>query len=219
MKISYAITVCNEREEIERLVSYLLEHKRDEDEIIVQMDLDPSKGTPGQSYGLEDENKKSVLGYIMQQQERGHIKVILAPLRNDFAQFKNKLNSNCSGDYIFQIDADEIPNPDLFTLLPMIVADNVDLIWVPRINTVTGLTEAHIKKWGWRVNEEGWVNWPDMQSRIYRNDPSINWEGRVHERVVGFKTYATLPPQPNWALRHPKTIDRQERQNDFYEGI
>lgn len=219
MKISYAITVCNEREEIERLVSYLLENKREEDEIVVQMDLDPSKGTPGQSYGLEDENKKSVLGYIMQQQERGHIKVILSPLHNDFAQFKNKLNSNCSGDYIFQIDADEIPNYALIDHINVVLDQKPDLVQVPRINTVDGITPEHVKKWGWRINEDGWVNWPDYQSRLYRNDPSIKWQGKVHEQIVGHGSYATLPAQPEWALRHPKTIDRQERQNDFYEGI
>lgn len=209
MKISYAITVCNEREEIERLVSYLLENKREVDEIVVQQDSD----------AVNAKHNNGVYEYLSGQEELENIKFIVWNLDKDFAQFKNNLNKHCSGDYIFQIDADEIPNPDLFALLPMIALDNVDLIWVPRINTVDGLTEAHIKKWGWRVNEAGWVNWPDMQSRIYRNDPSIKWQGKVHEQIVGHKSYATLPAQPNWALRHPKDIDRQERQNDFYEGI
>ena len=40
MKISYAITVCNEIEEIKKLIPFLLEHKRDEDEIVVQQDAD-----------------------------------------------------------------------------------------------------------------------------------------------------------------------------------
>ena len=39
MKISYAITVCNEHKEIERLLTFLFEHKRIEDQVIVQMDL------------------------------------------------------------------------------------------------------------------------------------------------------------------------------------
>lgn len=207
MKISYAITVCNEIEEIKRLIPFLLEHKRAEDEIVVQQD------SRGSVKGLPDVKVKEYCEGL------SNVKYITFDLNNHFAHFKNNLNSQCSGDYIFQIDADEIPNPDLFALLPMLAIDNVDLIWVPRINTVDGLTEEHVKKWGWRVNDEGWVNWPDMQCRIYRNLPDIKWEGRVHERIVGFKTYATLPAQPNWALRHSKDIDRQERQNDFYEGI
>ena len=39
MKISYAITVCNEHKEIERLLTFLFEHKRQEDQVVVQMDI------------------------------------------------------------------------------------------------------------------------------------------------------------------------------------
>ena len=39
MKISYAVTVCNEFIEIQRLLTFLLERKRPQDEIVVQMDL------------------------------------------------------------------------------------------------------------------------------------------------------------------------------------
>ena len=38
MKISYAITVCNEHKEIEKLLTFLFEHKRKEDQVVVQMD-------------------------------------------------------------------------------------------------------------------------------------------------------------------------------------
>ena len=38
MKISYAITVCNELEEIQRLIPLLKEIKRQEDEIVVLLD-------------------------------------------------------------------------------------------------------------------------------------------------------------------------------------
>ena len=38
MKISYAITVCNEHKEIEKLLTFLFEHKRSEDQVVVQMD-------------------------------------------------------------------------------------------------------------------------------------------------------------------------------------
>ena len=40
MKISYAITVCNEHKEIEKLLTFLFEHKRKEDQVVVQMDKD-----------------------------------------------------------------------------------------------------------------------------------------------------------------------------------
>ena len=39
MKISYAITVCNEFVEIQKLIPFLLKHKRYEDEIVVLYDI------------------------------------------------------------------------------------------------------------------------------------------------------------------------------------
>ena len=38
MRISYAITVCNEFLEIQRLVQFLLRHKRLEDNIVILFD-------------------------------------------------------------------------------------------------------------------------------------------------------------------------------------
>ena len=38
MKISYAITVCNEFVEIQKLLTFLIENKRQEDEIVVVWD-------------------------------------------------------------------------------------------------------------------------------------------------------------------------------------
>jgi glycosyltransferase involved in cell wall biosynthesis len=156
----------------------------------------------------------------MQCQEKGEIRVILHPLHKDFAQFKNHLTQQCSGDYIFQIDADEIPNEYLIENLPTILESNdFDVCMVPRVNTVEGLTETHIQKWGWRVNEHGWVNWPDYQMRLYKNNPSIKWEGKVHEKITGFKTWTKFPEALEIALFHPKQIERQKKQNEFYETI
>jgi glycosyltransferase involved in cell wall biosynthesis len=220
MKISYAITVCNEIEEIKRLIPFLLKQKREEDEIVVQMDFDPSSGNLGSEFTNLDRNKREVFGYIMQCQERGEIKTILHPLHKDFAQFKNHLTQQCSGDYIFQIDADEIPNEFLMENLHNIIESNdFDVCMIPRVNTVEGLTDAHVQKWGWRVNKDGWVNWPDYQMRLYRNDPAIKWEGKVHEKITGFKTWTMFPEVEDMALYHPKQIERQEKQNKFYETI
>ena len=43
MKISYAITVCNEHKEIKKLLTFLFEHKRKEDQVVVQMDTKATK--------------------------------------------------------------------------------------------------------------------------------------------------------------------------------
>jgi len=55
--------------------------------------------------------------------------------------------------------------------------------------------------------------------RLYRNSPAIKWEGKVHEKITGFKTWTKFPEALEMALFHPKQIERQERQNEFYETI
>ena len=215
MKISYAITVCNEFIEIQRLLPFLLEHKQPQDEIVVQMDLSVA------DLNNMPEDKKLVWAYIMKHNEQGHCRVIFNPLNGDFAAFKNHLTQQCTGDYIFQIDADEIPNENLIMVLPEVLEENpeVEVYLVPRVNTVEGLTEEHIQKWGWRLNDEKWVNWPDYQWRIWKNKPEITWVNKVHERLDGFKHYTAMPDVEYFALYHPKTIDKQEKQNQLYNSL
>ena len=215
MKISYAITVCNELQEIQRLITFLLQHKRPQDEIVVQMDLtlDDMKNHP--------EDKRQVHSYLMKHNAQGNIRVAFCPLNNDFAAFKNNLTQHCTGDYIFQIDADEIPTKTLMEYLPDIIDANpaVDVLLVPRINTVEGLTQAHIAKWGWNITPPGWVNFPDYQWRIFKNKPEIKWKNKVHEVLEGHKMLSTLPAEEEYCLHHPKTIERQEKQNNYYDNL
>lgn len=218
MRISYAITVCNEFEEIQRLIPFLLENKREEDEIVVQQDAgykQTSTHTP-----LTPEMEVNL--YCGNLHDEGKIRFECGvALNNNFATFKNNLNSQCSGDYIFQIDADEIPHEFLIQNLHSILElnPNVDLYRVPRINTVEGITNEHISKWRWLVNDKGWINFPDKQCRIYKNSPEIKWKGKVHEVIGGFKLIGDLDPLEEYCLYHPKEIERQEKQNNFYETL
>jgi glycosyltransferase involved in cell wall biosynthesis len=201
--ISIAITVCNEHKELETLLDYLSERALSPDyEIVIQID--------------EENHTPEVLHAII---DRG-IKHHFFPLNNNFAAYKNELIKHCSGEYLFQIDADEIPNSELLTILPGILEANpdVDVYLVPRINTVNGITEEHIQKWRWRIESDR-INFPDFQWRIYKNIPTIKWINKVHERLDGFKIYSTLPPQDEFCLLHPKTIDKQEKQNNFYNTL
>lgn len=205
MKISYAITVCDELEEISRLINFLHQTKRPEDEICVLLDK------PKASQQLIDElYKYSSANWILLKESafQGH-----------FADWKNQLMDICSGDYIFQIDADEIPNTTLIENLPAILENNVDVILVPRVNTVQGITPQHIQMWGWKQNDKGWIQWPDHQWRIYKNDPEIKWINKLHEILDGYKTYSSLPEMEEYALYHPKTIEKQEKQNNFYSRL
>lgn len=207
MKISYAITVCNELKEVTSLINFLLVRVDTEDEIIIQYDSD--------SVTKEVKDYLTIISDLQKQ-----IKVISFPLNKDFASFKNNLKQNCNGDYIFQIDADEEPSEILLERLKQILTTNdVDIIFVPRVNTVKGLTDSHIQKWGWKVDEKGWVNWPDYQTRIYKNTEDVKWFGKVHERISGYDTFTNFPADEKYSLYHHKQIDRQERQNDFYDKI
>ena len=203
MKISYAITVCKEIKEIKKLISFLLKNKRVEDEIVVL--FDKQNGTA------------EVWSYL----QNHDIVVEAKSFKNHFADWKNYLNSLCSGDYIFQIDADELPSLELISILPELLTINegVEIILVPRINTVEGLTQQHIDKWKWRVDDKGWVNWPDYQWRIYKNSDNIKWTNKVHEKLTGFKEYSTLPLLEQYALQHPKKIKKQEEQNHYYDTL
>ena len=207
MKISYAITVCNELTEIQKLISFLLEHKRDEDEIVVTLDA---------TNGLEA--IRDYLKYTSAPREEFNWHSW--PFDGDFSDLKNYTKKMCSGDYIFHLDADECPHEILIEQLPTILETNdVDLIWIPRINTVKGITQEHIDKWGWKVSSKGWVNYPDYQARVYRNTDSIHWTRKVHEYIVGTKEYSHLPPHEELSLYHHKTIDKQEQQNRLYSDI
>ena len=207
MKVSYAITVCNEFVEIQNLINFLLKHKRTEDEIIVLYDFKNG------DEGIEE--------FLRSHSVNGEFSWFPGQFKNHFADWKNYLTLLCNGDYIFQIDADEIPHEILIEQLPTILETNPEneVYLVPRVNTVTGLTKEHIIKWRWNVDEEGRVNWPDYQWRIWKNIKRIKWKNKVHEVLEGFKTYANLPSLPELALYHPKTIEKQEKQNSYYETL
>jgi hypothetical protein len=54
---------------------------------------------------------------------------------------------------------------------------------------------------------------------MYKNLPEIKWKNKVHERLEGYKQFAYLPMEEEWAIYHPKTIERQEKQNNYYETL
>jgi len=206
MKLTYAITVCNEFIEIQRLIAFLLKHKRLQDNIVVLYD--------SKNGDLEIEN------FLRSHSVNAEFAWHKAEFAGHFADWKNYLNKFCTGDYIFQIDADEMISEYICRFLPQILQSNqVDVIRVPRINTVPGMTQDHMQQWGWAVNESGWINFPDYQWRIYRNAPEIVWQNKVHEVLTGYKTVSHLPTEAEFCLIHEKTIERQVKQNTYYNTL
>jgi len=204
--VSFAITVCNELKEIKRLVPFLLEHKRIQDEIVIL--YDEKNGNP------------EILDFLLPYNIKPNVQTWRGfGFEGNFADWKNKLNDYCAGDYIYQLDADEMISEYMVKNLVTILELNpkVDLLFVPRINTVKGITQEHINKWGWRVNENGWINFPDAQGRVFRK--GMTWYGKVHERIIGGERFASLPTEEEYCIQHHKDIERQEKQNNLYDTL
>ena len=205
MKISYSILTHNETDSLEKLLRFLVKWKQPQDEIVILDDYS------------DDEKTKQILDFYVSTHD---IVFEQRNLLNDFAGQKNYLKLMCSGDYSFNFDADEMTSRWLMKNIHGILEENeIDLVYLPRINTVEGLTQQRAQQWGWSINEEGWVNFPDWQGRVFKNRPNIKWERPVHEMLVGFQTYSHLPTEKPFCMLHHKTIDKQEQQNKKYSGI
>ena len=210
MIISFAITAYNEHEELQVLLNQLEQIAKSDDEIVIQLD---SKATP---------EVLSLVDQFINKDFTFTVKKCVFDLNNHFADFKNNLKSYCTKDWVFQIDADETLSETFSRVIHEVLDanDGIDLIAVPRVNIVKGLEQNDIIQWHWQVNSQGWVNWPDPQHRIFRNKPEVKWVNKVHEVIVGWKTYAELPSEDDsYALYHIKDLDRQRKQNEFYSKI
>jgi len=203
MKISYAILTHNEGNYIQELIPFLLKNKHVDDEIIIVDDYS------------DDQLTKDVL-----KKYKSDIILYYREFDGDASQ-KNYLNSICTGDYILQLDADELVSEWFIQALPTILENNqeVELFIMPRINTVNGLTQEWITKWNWRVNDKGWVNFPDWQMRLYKNYEWIKWDGLLHSKIVGAKQYAFFPEEEEFCIIHLNELSRQVEQNNLYEEI
>jgi len=228
MKVSYGITVCNENYELHRLLNLLLPNTSVVgDEVVVLVDKNNTT-----------QDVLDTLNYSKKLYDHDHFKWFYGELNNDFSQFKNDLNSKCSGEYIFQIDADEIPSDGLIgSNLHNLLNENdlVELFLIPRINTIAYDDEDSFKEYcnsqGWFLNNDNdqgeyWINFPDNQARIYKNLDRIEWLGKVHERIVGAKSFSILHSDLDldvvkkyYHLKHHKTLEKQKCQNELYSDI
>lgn len=233
--ISYAIPVCNEYAELFNLLHQINEYVKPTDQIVIQIDksntIEPVKDVINRFTPLC----------------KCELTITEFDLNKDFASFKNHLKSKCTRDYIFQIDADEYLGNNLLKHIHMVLTANpdVDLYFIPRINLVKGLTVEYAKSQHWNLQNLNFpvtreyeiyevINFPDRQQRLFKNVPYINWQNKVHECIVGYKTYCDLMPKiknleqadsktfeviQNWSLIHIKDFERQKRQNKFYETL
>lgn len=203
VRISFGITVCNEAEELAALLKQLVKQSGRGDEILVLQDItNPHEG----------------VDRILKRYRR-KIRVLKAMLNNNFSEFKNRLIENAKGNYLFQVDADELLSPNAVKSLKAVLKlrPDVEVFLISRENYVSGVTEAHIAEWKWQVDEKKRINYPDYQFRVLQLNGKISWKNKVHEVLTGVERQAELPPEI--FLIHNKTIQRQEKQNNFYDTI
>jgi len=208
--ISFCITIKNEGLYVDGLLNQLitmLDKSNGEDEIVIIDDYS------------DDEETVDILNDW--RNSRPEIEFYQRHLQKDFGTHKNFGIEKCSKHWIFQIDADETLGHALKENVHSLLLDNseIELFLVPRVNIVNGITQEDVKKWGWVQNEKGWNMWPDFQTRIFQNTKNIKWQGKVHERIVGFNTWTHLPEEEEWSLYHIKNIERQRSQNELYRTI
>ena len=196
--ISYAITVCNEAEQLDLLLDYLQPYLEEGDEIVVQADK---------------ANVTTEVRQVVSKHKAAITKYEEWPLNLDFSQAKNHLNSLCKGAYIFQLDADELPQQWLAENIHAII-DHLPLIELfkfPRVNFL--LDDETFKKALQRkgdIDAER-VSWPDYQGRLYKNRPGrIRWHRTLHERIRGHLLFWHLPKDERYALLHIKRKEQDK---------
>jgi glycosyltransferase involved in cell wall biosynthesis len=210
MVISYTILACNEANELSRLLLLLLKHKKTNDEIHVVLD----------KYNTTQEVHDAIES-IHNSIECSNFFVHERKLNKNFAEQKNFAISKCNGDYIFNIDADETISIELLDMIHELLEMNpeTDVYYVPRINIVNRLTQEYIAKWNWRINEKGYVNFPDCQMRIHKNNGEIKWINPVHEVLTGYNNASFFPTDEEYCIMHIKDLNRQIIQNNLYDTI
>lgn len=200
--ISYAITVWNEHKELDRLLRQLKPILKHNDEIVIQMDGDK----------VTDEVKEVIKNHGL----IGHF----FSSNNSIMDIKNNLNKLCTKDYIFQIDADEFLSDKLLKEIDIVLRkhNSIDCLIVPRINKLLdeSMVEEYINNSSWECDESSWIDYPDGQTRLFKNKSNMVWGvNRIHTQVVGFDTVKQL--EKGYDLIHIKSYQGQEKRIAYYK--
>jgi glycosyltransferase involved in cell wall biosynthesis len=203
MFLSYLVTSHNETDSLEKLLSKLIKYKKYNHEIILLDDYSDNQDT-----------------VEIIQKYKNQINFYQHKLDKNYGAHKNYGIELCKGKWIFQLDADELPTDGLIENIDVILESNDEneVIWLPRLNYFIGVTQQDIQMWGWQLHD-GMINFPDYQSRLYRNSSNIRYQRRLHEKVEGYKSYTFIPPQKDYAIIHEKSIEKQRQTNINYNQL
>jgi glycosyltransferase involved in cell wall biosynthesis len=199
MLITYAVMVCDEYKELNTLLHFLKRVVTNGEVIVL---VDSSKKCPERDSVL-----KKFPDYTVHYRD----------FDGDFSSHRNFLCDQASGEYIFMLDADEVPTETLMDKLDEVTRQGADIIYIPRINICLGQTREWLKSHDFTTNEVGWINWPDYQGRIVKSH--IRWQGKVHEKPEGSDKRMVINAEPWFALLHVKTVEKQDKQNILYKDL
>jgi len=137
--ISYLVTTKNTGQELKILLDRLNKYSQNNECIILD------------DYS-DDTNTLQVLDVVS---NNNFFKIHKHKLDRNYSEHKNYGKNQCKGEYIFQIDDDEMPSETLLESLNELIELNndVDLFWIPRINIFLGVDDIESKKWGWRLTK------------------------------------------------------------------
>lgn len=246
--ISYCVTISSEETESKRLLPFLIENIREEDEICVL--LDRPKCPPG------------LLDYLHKLTSNKEIILKEDIFLGHFGEWKNRLLTLASKNHIVQLDSDEMVTKEFIDDLPLILESNdIDVLGMVRRNKVEGITQDHINKWRWNIMkledeiEEKIFNMGKSEDvtkynllkhynliieeqelyikKVKYYIPLINYSDtqlRIFKRngKISWKNnlhevltgHETMSILPEqYYIIHDKSISKQEKQNNYYDTL
>lgn len=200
MSITYAITINDELNSVKRLMHTLFECKEKDSEII-------AVHCYSQTEDMANPTHIEIKDYLLNNTDT----YCDYKFDNNVADLKNYIISLSTKDYIFLLDADEYLTTQTLALWNNVIKNEpqYDVFWTPRVNIVEDLTKNDIEKLGLKVNEKNWINWPDNQPRIFKNNGKVKWTMKEKSyRLLGVEKSGSLTADPRLA-----TINRKKNVN------
>jgi len=155
-------------------ISYLVTCKNTGFELQILLERLYKYGENNECIILDDYSENSdTLQILNQISNNNFFKVYKHKLDRNYSEHKNYGKSQCLGEYIFQIDDDELPSETLLENLKELIELNndIELFWIPRINDFKGVTDIEAKKWGWRLTKI-----PELIQEKIIDDQSYEYE-------------------------------------------
>ena len=228
IKLTASVLMKNEGDKIYSFLEYMEPYFN---EIIIADDYSTDNSMEEIERYIQDTLKKGPTNF-----KRDKIKIFKRKLDMDFATQTNEITKRSNNEWVMKLDPDELMDDrslnNIRFLLSAMEKENpkVEVIGIPRINTLNGVLVNDIPREKW--NEEHLstlkqfnpkdpltLKNPDYQFRLFKKN--VKWVNKVHEQPEPVKNgeKKKVMITHNIALFHPKTVQKQNTQNEFYNQI